>query len=352
MNLKTLSIVTGILFIISLFVFYHENRRGSDLLAGSDYIKGLDINKIEKIVLSFKEDKKITLVRDSNHFVLENHKSYPAATDKVNDLIYRLASIQVKDKIASGVNENDLKDFELDEDSKHYLVELFDNDGKKTISFRVGKSHKGKGNYLFKEGSDEVYLSQNSFWINSSYKDFIDTVLLEVKKDEVAKIDLKDTETNKEIALTKKDNNYVLERPEGIDSEKLKKDKIEEYLNSFKSVRFKDFYMLTEPDVQSLSFDKDIKIHLKNKLVYKLSLAKKKKEEDTEYFVKLNALMDEIPRKLIIKHDDDKEKLMDIEAMAKAQGDAHQFNREKGAWVYKIDESIYKKLAKDSSFFM
>ena len=48
MKLKTLSIFTGILFVASIFVYMNENRRGTDLLTGSDYVKGLDINKIQK----------------------------------------------------------------------------------------------------------------------------------------------------------------------------------------------------------------------------------------------------------------------------------------------------------------
>ncbi len=90
MNIKTLSISTGVLFIIALTVFVFENRRGTDLVAGSDFIKGMDAEKIHKISLSFSGDKNIVLVRDSEHFVLENHKSYPAATEKVNNLIYKI----------------------------------------------------------------------------------------------------------------------------------------------------------------------------------------------------------------------------------------------------------------------
>ena len=135
MKLKNLSILTGILFIISIFVFVNENKRGTDLLSGSDYIKGLDVTKVEKIVLNFKEKEKLILKREGDRFVLENHKSYPAASDKVNDLIYKIASIQVDKKVASGVDEEDLKKYELDEKSRHYAIELFDNDNKKNSFF-------------------------------------------------------------------------------------------------------------------------------------------------------------------------------------------------------------------------
>ncbi len=342
MKLKTLSIFTSILFVISIFMYVNENKRGTDLLTGSDYIKGLDISKVQKINLSFKEGKTISLTRDSNKFVLENHKSYPAATDKVNDLIYKIASIRVKEKIASGANEDDFEKYELDDKGAKYKVELIDNDGKKTVSFRVGKSYKGKGNYLLKDGKDEVYLSENTLWLNSSYKDFINTVLLEVKKDEIEKVSLK---TDKDLKIVKKDNEFVVEEPKG---KKYKKEKAEEYAKSFSNIRFEDFYTITEPKVQSLDFDKDIKIQLKNKLIYKMSLAKDKED----YFLKLTALLEEAPTQFVVKQDDGKEELQKIEDTIKAQGDAQRINMEKGAWVYKVDKSTYEKIAKESKHFL
>jgi hypothetical protein len=342
MKLKTLSIFTSILFVISIVMYVNENKRGTDLLAGSDYIKGLDINKVHKIVLSFKGDKKITLTRDSSKFVLEDHKSYPASTNKVNDLIYKIASIQVKEKVASSVGEDDLKKFELDEKSSQYKVELVDNDGKKTVSFRVGKAHKGKGNYLVKEGKEEVYLSDSTLWLNSSYKDFINTVLLEVKKDEIEKVSLN---SDKKIEIVKKDNDFVIEEPAG---KKFKKEKASEYASSFSNIRFEDFYSVTEPKIQGLKFEKDVRVKLKNQLIYRVSLAKEK----DDHFIKLRALLEEAPTQFVVKKDDGKEELQKIEDTIKAQSEAQKVNLERGAWVYKIDKSTYEKLAKKSQFFL
>ena len=342
MKLKTLSILTSVLFIISILVFVNENKRGTDLLAGSDYIKGLDINKVQKIVLSYKDSKKIILTKDSNRFVLENYKSYPTDTLKVNDLIYKIASIQVKEKITSNANEDDLKKFELDEKSRKYLIELFDNNGRKTVSFSVGKSQKGKGNYLLKDGTNEVYFSNSNLLINSSYKHFVNTVLLDINKSDIEQIKLI---SDKEIEFIKKDTKFVIERPK---NNKFKEEKAEEYAKNFSSLKFNDFFTHADNEVQSLAFDKDIKIQLKNKLVYKVGLAKNK----DKYFVKLNALVDEIPRQITVSKDDGREKLQSIDDMVKAQGDAHRINIEKGNWIYKVDKSVYDKIAKDSKFFM
>ena len=341
MKLKNLSIFTGILFVISIFVFINENKRGTDLLSGSDYVKGLDVNNIQKIILSFKEDKKLILNRDGNHFFLENHKSYPAASDKINDLIYKIASIKVEKKVTSSVKEDDLKKYELDAKSRQYTIELFDNNGKKTVSFRVGKSDKG-GSYLFKEGDKDVYLSQNSVRFNSSYKNFIDTILLDVKSDDIEKISLK---SNIQIEIVKKDKDFVVEKS---GNKKFKKEKIDEYSKKFTSLRFDDFYSHSDSEVQALNFSKKVTLWLKTKLMYEISLAKKKKD----YFVKMSAGVEAEHQNIIVNKDDGEEKLKDIGDVIEARTSAQRFNMEKGRWVYKINKSLYEKLIKNSKFFL
>tara|TARA_Y100000590_G_C15614006_1_gene974994 strand:+ start:259 stop:1287 length:1029 start_codon:yes stop_codon:yes gene_type:complete len=342
MKLKTLSIFTSILFVISIFVYLNENKRGTDLLSGSDYVKGLDVNKIQKISLSFLDDKKITLTRDSNRFVIENHKSYPADTGKINELIYKIASIQVKEKITSNADDSDLEKYELNPSKRKYLVELFDDEGKKTVSFSVGKSNKGKGNYLYREGKKDIYLSKENLWLNSSYKDFINTVLLNVPKDDVQKVTLK---TDEELQIVKKENSFIIP---GETKKKIKQEKAKDYLQGLSNLRFEDFLTVTEPKAQGLKFSKDVEIELKNKLVYKISMA----EEGDDYFVRLAALLNEAPKQFVVKKDDGKEELQKIEDVLKAQAEAQKLNMEKGAWVYKVNKSVYEKLAKETKFFL
>ena len=152
MSLRTLSVITGILFFISLGVFYFENRRGTDLVEGSDYIKSLDVGKIQKMILHSLDDSKLEFRRDGNSFVIENHKSYPASTERISELIYEIARIQVKEKKTSSVSGSKLKEYGLDEEKRKYFVEVYGGEDKKLVAFSVGKSPKDKGNYIYKEG--------------------------------------------------------------------------------------------------------------------------------------------------------------------------------------------------------
>lgn len=341
MSVKKLSILTSCLFMVSLGVYFKENYRSSHLASGGYYIKGLDPSKVQKISLNFEKDKEISFVRDQNQFTLSSHKSYPAATNKINDLIYQIASIQIKDKVASSASEEDLKQYGLTEETKKYKVDIFDGGGKKTQSFYVGKKQKSRGNYLLKEGSNDVYLSDSSIWIDSSYKGFIDRVIVDIDKDSVEKVLVNSGET---IEIEKKEKEFILVNPK----KEAKKEKLESYMTSFKQTRFEDFFKHNEDKVRDISFDKEIKVSLSNKLTYDLNLGQKK----GEYFIKALALASQVPNKVVISQDADKDELEGVGNMIEAKQKADEFNIKRGAWVYRIDKSDYEKLIKKSSDFM
>jgi len=340
MKLKHLSVMTACLFFLSLAVYVDKNQRGTDLIAGSDFIKGLDVNSIDKIKLSFKDDKSISFKRNGNKFVLSGHKSYPASNAKINDLIFKIANLQVKEKAASSVEEDDLKKYELDEKNRHYLVEIFDSEGERTVGFRVGSSKDG-GRYLYKEGKKDVYLSKNSIWLNSSYKNFVDTLLLKLQKDEIKKVSL---HSDKSIELIKAEDKFQLKRPEGL---KANEKKMESYVSSIGQIRFEDYYQFNDPSVFDLKY-KEATIELKNGLVYKLELAKKKKD----HYLKVSALLDEMPQHFTVSQSDGPDKLQGIEDVVKAQAEAQRFNIDRAGWVYKIDKGVYEKLLKKSNYFV
>ena len=345
MSLRNLSIVTGVLFAISLGVFYFENLRGTDLVEGSDYIKSLDVGKIQKLKISASGDKNLVFKRDGDIFVVESHKSYPASTERISELIYNIVRIQVKEKMTSSVSEGKLKDYGLDEESRKYFIEVYGSGEKKLVSFSVGKSPKDKGNYIYKEGASDVYLSKESVRLSLSHDDYVDQFVVDVKRGDIERLDLKIN--GGEIELVKKEKEFVLVKPE---AKEFKKDEVESYFGNFSRLRFDEFYKFNEEEVSGLSFDSDIKIYLKNKLVYKLSLSKKK----DNHFLKVNALAQNIPQTVTLDRSEgiNKEKVEEIENMAQAQARAERFNLQKGSWVYKVNSSIFEKLAKKETDFM
>ena len=163
-------------------MYFNENKRGTDLLSGVPYITGLDLQNIQKILLDFKGDSDIVLTKKDEHFILENHKSYPADMEKVNDLLYQISSIEVKEKVVSHASEKNLKDYELNEELKRIAIKLYDSSGQEVVSFNVGKDYNGRGEYLIKSNEKTIYLSKQALVIGSLYSSYIDKNLLANKR--------------------------------------------------------------------------------------------------------------------------------------------------------------------------
>ena len=341
MSLKKLFILTAFLFVTSLFVYWKENYRSSDLISGSYYIKGLNLNKIDKISLKFEKDKEIDFKRDQRRFVLNNYKSYPAATDKVNQLIYQIASIQVKKKVTSKASDEELKSYGLTQETKKYHIEIYNNEGEKILSFFVGKKFKNKGHYLLKEESGEIYLSQDPIQIDSSYKDFVNRILVNADKDSVNKVSIHAKET---LEIERLEKEFAL-----LNSKKeAKKDKLNNYIAGFSSALFEDFFRHDDEKVQNIEFDREVNIQLNSKLTYNLKFG----EKNGEYFVKATALASQIPNEVVINQDTENKKLENIGNMLQAKQKANQFNLTKNPWIYLIDKSNYEKFIKNLSEFM
>ncbi|MBI2519084.1 MAG: DUF4340 domain-containing protein [Bdellovibrio sp.] len=325
MTLKKLTLLTISLFVVSIIVYSVENKRGTDLVADAELVKGLDVSAIYRVEIKTKGEQSINIVREDNLFILKDHKGHPASMERLNDLIYNLANIQVREKVEDSPSEHDLKNYGLDTDGRVALVQIYGQKGEKLLGLTVGKSYKNFGNYVQKEGTKEgtnaVYLSREIIHLSPTHKDYIETRLLQIPNEDIAKV---------EIHINGKKG-------------AVKKEKAQEYFTTFNVVAFDDYFRPNEQDVLGLNFSDEIKVFLKNKLTYRLSLAK----SGTQAFLKVHALLDEMPEQVEISKTDSPEKLKEIEGMARAQGEAQRFNLLKAPWIYRIDENTTKKILKD-----
>lgn len=337
MKLKSLSIFTGILFVLSLIVYANENKRGTDLLAGSEFIKGINVNSVEKIQISTGKDKKVTFVKEGDRFVLESHYSFPASNEKVNNLIYAISSITVAEKVEGNASESDLEKYELGEAKSNLRVEFFDQNDRSSLAFRLGKNHPKRGTYLLKEGGSDIYLSQKNVWINKSHKDFIEKLLLRVPSHEVAEIVLNNEEDNK---ILKGEKDFKLAN----NAEKeLKQAVLEKMVRSLNNLRMRDFYPRDDSQVNMLIYKNSLKVKLKNQVTYRIALAMKQ----DKHYMALSADTAQMPKQVTVSQQDGKEELQKIEDLIKTQANLQQFNVDKGNWVFEIDPETYRNLAKE-----
>jgi hypothetical protein len=304
-NTRKLAFVTAVLFVVSLAVYYQENHRSAGLMAGSDLVRGLNVEKISRIVLSYPDEQNLIFNRDQGRFIIESHKSYPASTIKINDLIYKIASFKIKEKVTENASERQLKSFGLAETKQKYKIELFDQAGQLLQSLRVGERGPHGGYYVQKSGEATVYLTESDIWLDSRYKDFVDRVILALNKEQ-----FKDTSKAKNLSL-----------------------------------RFDEVFTPADQEVKAVSFDQKVTFESKEGITYSFQLG----ADGDRHFIKTEAATSApVPQQVVVGPDTNQQDLEKLGDSLKANEEAGQYNRRHSSWVYQISESDYKTLLGES----
>ena len=141
-----LSLVTLGLFVLSIFTYRWDHYRGVDLVSGSEFVSSLDIDKISSFTIKGKKGELLVFERSGENFNLKNFSGYPTSSNAVSDLIYKLLSLTVKEKITQSIK--DFKKYGVGEKEANLHFSFLNEKGKEVLGLYVGNSYKGSANYV------------------------------------------------------------------------------------------------------------------------------------------------------------------------------------------------------------
>lgn len=351
-RLSSLATLASVLFVASLGLYLYENRLIESPIQGRDLIQGLDIAQVHKIRIK-DQKKEIVLTKEGSRFVLENRHRYMASNEKVNDLLFNLASIKIKER--SDINE---KKAELGEEARSYDVKLYDANDKTMVSVQVGKSIDGSANYVKNGREDDVFVSEETVRFSLSDTNYINKLALKVGKDDISEITVK---SSKSFTLLRKEleqesPNPLKDSVEGATPGEKKQTSwafsegakapneasVAQLVDAASSVNINDFLLEQDDSISELQFDQTLILKTKNQVVYFLEFAQK----DKEYFVKMNARTGDLPKQVQISRQDSQEELKKVEDLLVGQDLVKNFNLRHSGWVYKISKAKFEALMK------
>jgi len=332
-----LSLVTLGLFALSIFTYRWDHHRGVDLVSGSEFISSLDIDKISSFSIRGKKDELLVFERSEGNFNLKNFSGYPTSGTQVSDLIYKLLSLTVKEKISD--SKKDFKKYGVGEKAAQIHLSFLNEKGKEVLGLYVGNSYKGSANYVRLSGSDQIYLTAEAFSVSLDKKSFVEKNILNLDKEKIERLDL-----NGEVVITKGGDGWAID---GLSKSKYKDENIEEAVEDLQKVEFDNFFPQDDASVRDLSFTRGANIVLRNKTIYKLALAKDK----DRYFLKAHATLEEAPEDIVINPDASNEKLEEVNDIIKVQTGAQNYNLRFKNWVFEISEYEYNKFIKKKNEF-
>ncbi|MHC4512666.1 MAG: peptidylprolyl isomerase [Planctomycetota bacterium] len=317
-----------------------SSRPGSaiDFVKGRDLLPPYDRDRIAGIEIE-AEDKKVTINKQGDGFVVTSRLSYPADTSKIWGLIADMEGIKCATEISR--SKDALAELGVDGGKESTSVRLFDRDGKEIVGVIAGKSEdKLRGNYVRLSAKDIVYVSTEFLSFKTDDLDYLNKTMLEVQEKDIAKVEVKGKDRQP----------YTIESPKESEIKLLgiptgKGGKTYDYESVFRAgtnLSFEDFKPQSE--LADLVFDTTYTVTKRFQPAYDLSIAK----QDDKYWVKCKAVYrgPDIRKVAVIKGDETKEDTERKDKLIEGAKEVDRFNGRHQGWVYEISSYTAENMIK------
>jgi hypothetical protein len=242
MKLKTLIVTVLVLAVLSIGV-YIANRPGpkvtGDPKVDQPLVDRATVEKSSKLKIS-DAGKTVELTRQSDGtWRVTSYYDLPADFTKLSGFIGNLTDAKLQRLVTSSAERIARLEF------KDTKIELFDAAGKPTFSATLGKNAElGGGRYVRFGDEQKAYQTNLNAWLDSESKNWANAELINIKADDIAKIEIPFAEGGPiTLSRAKKEDPWTADKtPAG---QKVKADKVSSVISSVAAVRFSD---TTAPD--------------------------------------------------------------------------------------------------------
>jgi len=327
-----------VLLLISYVLHSHVQSRKVAFVAGSELLSGFDIDQVSRITIQDPKSK-VTLVKDKDQFVLEEKSRYPASNARVNDFFKTCSSITLDEKVTDNPDKHEALGVKMAEEGvgeESAFVTLEDRTGKKLAEFIVGKrKEKPMGRYVRLTDKPEVYFTKSGVALMTDYKHYIERNLLDLAGEEIEKVVVNPGGTSYTITADEEGQPALETIPAG---KKVKGTAYKQVFRALSPLHYSDFFLASAPEVSGLVFDRTYTAHLRDKRLYKLSIAGK----DEDYYIKILAAAD-LPTRVTVSKDETEEELKKKDEILQIHETVKKFNELGASWVFKMDKYVGEK---------
>jgi hypothetical protein len=246
MKLKTLIVTVLVLAALSAVVFFVQRPApppSADPRLGQPLVDRSTIEKAAKLRLS-DQGKTVFLTRQADGtWRVPSYYDLPADFSKLSGLIGNLTEAKLQRLVTSSPERIARLEF------KDTKIELLDSTDKVLWSVTLGKTpENGSGRYVRFGEEPKAFLADLNAWLEVEPKNWANTELLNVKPEDIAKIEAPFPEGGAvTLSRAKKDDPWTADQtPPG---QRVKADKVSALITSFNNVRFTDTANLDDANV-------------------------------------------------------------------------------------------------------
>ena len=247
MKLKNLVVTVLVLAALSLGVYIArrpEAPKSADPRLNQPLVDRALIEKAQKLKIS-DAGKTVELVRkpEDNAWRVASYHDLPADFNKLSGFVGNLTDAKLQRLVTTSPDRIGRLEF------KDTKIELFDAADKPLATLVLGKNAEvGGGRYVRFGDEPKAYLTNLSAWIDTEAKNWANAELINIKPEDVAKVEIPFSEGGAvTVSRAKKEDAWTADKtPEG---QKVKADKISSVLGSIGNIRFSETTPSDDPNV-------------------------------------------------------------------------------------------------------
>jgi hypothetical protein len=237
MKLRTLItaiLVLGVLSVAAYFMTRPEAPKSADARLGQPLVPASAIEKAQKLRLA-DAGKTVELVRQADGtWRVPSYYDMAADFNKLSGLVNNLTEAKVQRLVTSNADRIARLEF------KDTKIELLDSADKSLLTLVLGKNpESGAGRFVRFGDEQKAYLASLSAWLDTESKNWANAELLNLKADDIAKIEIPFAEGGPvTVSRAKKEDPWTAGNPPA--GQRLKADRISTVLSSLGNIRFSE----------------------------------------------------------------------------------------------------------------
>ncbi len=327
-KLTILGIIAAVMIILAAIQAHITNRPAAASAQRTYLIQGLSPDKIARIEIK-SGDNNVNLMRSGATFAVTNKDNYPAKAGRINELFAGLMDIKSNELITTlAANHADL---EVSENNAQYVVKLFDEKDQLVTGAVIGKKIESGDTYVRLVNADDVYLASNVSWRPSLSIDYVNPLLLQVNRDDIASVTVTDNHGISYTLDSKPDSSEITLFGQLPPGKKLNNQR-NSVFSALTDLRFDDV-MKESSAGDDLIFNQTYVCKLADSTTYVIKIAK---SDDKTWFRCSASFTDTEEVTIDITKKESDEELKRKEAILLAREAVGGLNRKCRGWVYSI----------------
>jgi len=278
MKLKSLVLVVALLAVLSAVVYF-VRRPGppaaADARVGQPLANAATLEKAAKLRLT-DQGKTVSLAKQADGtWAVTSYYDLPVDVSKLSRFVGDLTDAKLQRLVTSSPERIARLEF------KDTQITFLDSADKELWSVTLGKTADSGGRFVRFGNEPKAYLATLSAWLDVDAKNWADTQLINVKADDIAKVQLSfPEESGKTVTATRAKKEDAFTTDQTPDGKKLKPEMITTLLSSLTTLRFTDTVEPTDPQaVAAKENARTVKLTTFDGKTFSISLGRKPEQK-------------------------------------------------------------------------